>query len=200
MSVIDTLVYDRTYADVERLRELVVKIMQSGYSSLTEDEKAEYMNSPKGAWNYTDLNRISEAVTYIRNAMNSFLTNYASDVASKGLGGSSAYDPYYDVWDLWNLPVPPVWTAYVKALRTTAKQMLDAVNALRSLIEYDGDLPEVPTLTALRQADYSTANDLERLLYELYQAVTAYSTAMYDRTARAVKTNIYAGEFTAGEA
>ena len=90
MSVLDSLVTDRTQAHVDRLKAL----MRIGWQNMTDEEKAEYLgggleqlrdannqplfdsnNEPlysndsggvqKGAYNYTDLNRVEEAVDYI---------------------------------------------------------------------------------------------------------------------------------------
>ena len=69
MSVIDNLIYDRTQADVDRVSTLTVKILTGGLSSLTDEEKEEYLAGMKGAYNYTDLNRVGQAVTYIASKM-----------------------------------------------------------------------------------------------------------------------------------
>lgn len=52
MSIIDNLVYDRTQADVDRVFTLKNKILTEGLSSLSAEEKAEYMAGMKGAYNY----------------------------------------------------------------------------------------------------------------------------------------------------
>ena len=58
MSIIDNLVYDRTQADVDRVFTLKNKILTEGLSSLSAEEKAEYMAGMKGAYNYGDMNRV----------------------------------------------------------------------------------------------------------------------------------------------
>ena len=61
MSIIDELITDRTQADVNRVRELALK----GWANLTEGEKAEWNAGMKGAYNATDLNRVTQAMDYI---------------------------------------------------------------------------------------------------------------------------------------
>lgn len=51
-------IFDRNILDVTRAKELRKKAVEIGYSSFTEEEKAEWDNGLKGALNYTDLNRI----------------------------------------------------------------------------------------------------------------------------------------------
>ena len=74
MSVIDTLVYDRTQADVDRVFTLKNKILTGGLTALTAEERTEYMAGMKGAYNYTDMNRVGQAVSYIANRMTSILS------------------------------------------------------------------------------------------------------------------------------
>ena len=61
MSIIDELITNRTQADVTRVRELALK----GWANLTEEEKAEWNAGMKGAYNATDLNRVTQAMDYI---------------------------------------------------------------------------------------------------------------------------------------
>ena len=65
MSIINELVYDRTQADVDRVYTLKNKILTGGLAALTAEEKAEYLTGMKGAYNYTDFNRLGEAITYL---------------------------------------------------------------------------------------------------------------------------------------
>ena len=61
MSIVDELITDRTQADVNRVRELALK----GWANLTDAEKAEWNAGMKGAYNATDLNRVTQAMDYI---------------------------------------------------------------------------------------------------------------------------------------
>lgn len=59
----DSLIYDRTAADVSRVKSLTKKMIQG---TVTEAERAEWLSCRmKGAWNYTDLNRIEEWTDYL---------------------------------------------------------------------------------------------------------------------------------------
>lgn len=62
MSVIDKLITDRTQADVDTLTELLGK----PFAQWTAEEAAWFRKaSSKGAYNYTDLNRVTEAMDYL---------------------------------------------------------------------------------------------------------------------------------------
>lgn len=60
-TIIDTLVTDRTQADVERVKALAAK----GFAGMTADEQAEWLAGMKGAYNASDLNRVGTALNYL---------------------------------------------------------------------------------------------------------------------------------------
>ena len=64
-TVIDTLITDRTAADVARVHELAVK----GYAGMTAAELAEWLAGMKGAYNAVDLNRVGTALNYLRDRL-----------------------------------------------------------------------------------------------------------------------------------
>ena len=61
MSVIDTLVTDRTEADASRYSELRDK----GWAAMTTAERADWVAGMKGAYNASDLNRVASAMSYL---------------------------------------------------------------------------------------------------------------------------------------
>lgn len=66
MSIIDELITDRTQSDVENLRELLSR----GEEEWTSDELSEFnLARSKGSYNYTDLNRVTQAMDYINNQL-----------------------------------------------------------------------------------------------------------------------------------
>lgn len=60
-TIIDTLITDRTAADVARVHEFAVK----GYAGMTAAEQAEWLAGMKGAYNAADLNRVGTALNYL---------------------------------------------------------------------------------------------------------------------------------------
>lgn len=66
MSVIDTLVTNRSEADRRRVEQLTVL----GWDNMTEEQRAEWLAGLKGAYNYTDLNRVTAALDYLAARLN----------------------------------------------------------------------------------------------------------------------------------
>lgn len=65
MSVLDTLITDRTQADVTRWKTLHDK----GWFRMSPEEKVEWSSGLKGTYNASDLNRVTAAMEYINNRL-----------------------------------------------------------------------------------------------------------------------------------
>ena len=191
MSVIDTLVYDRTQADVDRVFTLKNKILTGGLIALTEEERAEYMAGMKGAYNYTDMNRVGQAVSYIANRMTSIPNELAAYRAEKGVADDPIYHVPYNPssvvvsaktnWAMGDTPTQSLATAYLNDLVTLRNQLTLPANA-----------PEVPS--TLDGLTFSTANDMEYLLY-----VIEVETELYSKIDRTVAAFYYANLYNSGE-
>lgn len=93
MSVIDTLITDRTASDAARVRSLAGKI-KAGTATISE--LAEWNSlAMKGGYNYTDLNRVAEAINYVDGLLKKY--GYQSGVSWKTESGSSLPDGYTEL-------------------------------------------------------------------------------------------------------
>lgn len=195
-TVIDTLVYDRTQADVDRVFTLKNKILAGGLSSLTTAEKAEYMAGMKGAYNYGDMNRVGTAVAYIANRMTTIPTELETYREGKGVAEDDYFDVPYDPasvvvsaktdWAMGNVPAQSQIATYLGNLTT-----------LRSMLSLPADAPSVPS--SLNGMTFGTANDIEKLLYVIDTTLTEVETERYSRIDRAVASFAYAGVMYCGE-
>lgn len=163
MSVIDTLIYDRTQADIDRLFELKNKILANGLPSLTDDEKTEYMNGMRGAYNYTDLNRVGEAVNYLTNRMKTALTDLEAYRANKEVASDAATSLPYKSSDI-TATGKTDWGVTSTPTAATVATYLNNLTNLRSCLGYRTE-PTVPE--SLDNLTYTIANQIEYLLYKL---------------------------------
>ena len=96
MSVIDTLVTDRTEADASRYSELRDK----GWAAMTTAERAEWVAGMKGAYNASDLNRVASAMAYLSqrfaSAGYSVPVSSPTDWANGGIPTKGDMDTYLD--------------------------------------------------------------------------------------------------------
>lgn len=115
MSIINTLIIDRTEADYNRAVELSAK----GLSGMTAAEAAEYLAGLKGAYNAADLNRVQGAMEYIADRM----TRAGYSVTLRG----------GPVWTMSDIPDPEQLTVY-----------LGDLSALRAVLNVHPTTPSVP--------------------------------------------------------
>lgn len=123
MSIIDTLITDRTQADVDRVLALSAK----GWAGMSPEERAEWSAGLKGAYNASDLNRVREAMEYLA-----------------GVFGAYGYAVSLQVMPTWSdsdIPTEAQMTAYLanlSALRGAAAVLptTPAVPADMALLTY----------------------------------------------------------------
>ena len=68
MSVVDTLITDRTYEDVQ----LWQTLKALGWAGMSPTQQAQWSAGLKGAYNATDLNRVQAAVEYLAGVFESY--------------------------------------------------------------------------------------------------------------------------------
>ena len=131
------LITDRTAADVKRWQQLQSK----GYANMTEAEKTEWNSGMKGAYNVTDLNRVGNALKYIKKRLS-----------------DAGYIAGYDVtdktdWKASDIPTTAEFDMYINSFRV-----------IRNALTQRRGTPNAPTRSD--GIDYQTANDIERILIE----------------------------------
>ena len=192
-NLLPTLISDRTQADVDRVKELNIKLLQGAE---TEAEYLEWVAGLKGAYNASDLNRVSETTERLGEHMRTrenALINYRNTYQI----GSSAYNdlPYapadvvthskYD-WTMEDIPSYEQGQNYVGDIRC----LRDCISPLLS-----ASAPEVPDINFLT---YEGANDLEELLQTIYGAVETAFAEKADILVRSRKSLDYTGMLTCG--
>lgn len=182
-TVIDTLIYDRTQADVDRVFTLKNKILAGGLNALSAEEFAEYMGGMRGAYNYTDLNRVAQAVAYIADRMTTIPGELKVYRDGKQVADASVYRVPYDAdsvevnpktdWNMENYPTRSEMEGYLADLATLRKQLKLPANA-----------PAVPA--TMNKLTCSVANDIERLLVIIHDALLKEEATIYSRIDRTV--------------
>ena len=196
MSIIDNLVYDRTQADVDRVFTLKNKILTEGLSSLSTEEKTEYMAGMKGAYNYGDMNRVGQAVTYIANRMTSLPGQLAAYRAEKGVADDPIYEVPYDPSSVV-VAAKTNWVMGDTPTQSLVKAYLNNLTVLRKQLTLPPDAPLVPS--SLDNLTFSTANNIEYLLYVIDTTLTEVETELYSKIDRTVDAFAYVGLYNCGE-
>lgn len=149
-----TLITDRTQADVDRWRTLRSK----GWSAMTAAERTEWVAGLKGAYNATDLNRVTAAIE----ALTETLESYGYDVAYEPVEVATGRTE----WLVRDIPTPEQLTAY-----------LANVSTLRAVLELPEATPAVPADMGKLTAE--EANDIERILLVIGTVINDMTRAWY---------------------
>lgn len=127
------LITDRTAADVSRWKVLHDK----GWEAMTAEEKAEWVSGMKGAYNYTDMNRVESAVRVLSDRL-----------AEKGT--------------VLTLTTKTDWTRTGWPTTSDMNRYFRNVAAIRAAVGVNLGTPTAPTTAT--SFNYSKANDLEKIL------------------------------------
>ena len=190
MSIIGTLITDRTHADEERVAELASK----GYDAMTDAEKAEWDGEMKGAYDASDLNRVESAVAYLAELLVLLPRELKEYAASKGVAFDAFFDVPYDSstyvlttktdWAELDIPTPEQMARY-----------LENVKALRSALDYaTSDLPG-----SMDNLTIDGANAIEKALNGLDEAISAFGAKTKVNLDNTASVWIYSGEIYASE-
>lgn len=138
-TIIDTLISNRTQADVERVRELAAK----GFAAMTSDEQAEWLAGMKGAYNASDMNRVGTALNYLAARLSSIC------------GGSIAWTAKTN-WAVTDIPV-------ASQAETYRRQIQD----IRDALAYPAGTPDAPQLGRLTYTDANNIERILKLCEDL---------------------------------
>lgn len=142
MSIIDTLIADRSQADLLELEALLDKAKAE---QLTEAELSRWNQAcSRGSYNYTDLNRVGRAVIYLARRLEEW-------------GHLVTITPKTD-WKETDQPTPEDFSAY----------LLNVVE-LRAVLPLRPDTPRVPT--GMQGLTLGEANAIEQVLIHLEQVI-----------------------------
>ena len=140
-----TLVTDRTLADVSRVAEITKKIIEN---TATKEELAEWHStSMKGAYNYTDLNRVKAAMDCLYDC----LTDYGY-----------ALHGYAEL---------PVWDELDSPDTLRLSVYLENVHIIRSALALLPNTPEVPE--DMVELSHTKANAIELILANVETIINA---------------------------
>ena len=199
MSVIDTLIFDRTEEDVQRVYELKRRILTSGtLTALTPEEQAEWLAGMKGAYNAVDMNRVGQAVAYLAGRFTALPGELAEHREELGVADAKLYHVPYDSSSVV-VTAKQDWQIGQKPTKTEVTAYLADLSTLRRQLPLPPDAPEVPTIANMDNFQVEHANNIEYLLYLVNQALESVQADLYskiDRTAAAFR---YINTFHSGQ-
>lgn len=138
-TIIDTLVTDRTQADVERVKTLAAK----GFAAMTAAERAEWLAGMKGAYNAADLNRVGTALNYLAGRL--------GPICGKIITWTAKTD----------------WAVTDIATAAQAETYRQQIQDIRDALAYPAGTPDAPELARLTYTDANNIERILKLCEEL---------------------------------
>lgn len=166
-------IFDRTLSDVEYVKQKIEQGVEYEHPYFTtadnfylvdsENRKIVVLAWPefKGAYNASDMNRVNGNMLFLKSLLHELGISITLKTASR-------------VWHMEDVPYPDEFQKY-----------LDDVAIIRSSISQSEETPNVPTM---ENFNYIKANDIEKILYDTYMALSATESSTY-----------YSGDIYAGE-
>ena len=213
--ILDTLITDRTQHDVDRLKAL----LKLNWQDMTQSQKDEYIGGatplqdineedlydsqneqlyalggvPKGAYNYTDLNRVEEAVDYVADELVQAVSDLHDYATSYGVAWDSYFDMPYDPDDYTGLTIKTDWAVGDIPSATQMARYHNNLFLIQSALTVYTSIP-----LSMNNLTYSGANDIEQMLKEAHDALQA-EILVKQAQIRSAAESYKSGEFYSGE-
>ena len=142
------LITDRTAADVERY----LTLKNKGFANLTAAERTEWLSPMKGAYNYTDLNRVESAVVYVAEKLRE--RGYSVEIGAT------------KTWTMNSLPTLSDMTRY-----------LNNIAIIRGAFATLSTTPQVPS--SMKGFTHKEANAIEQILVDVNQLLENMMSAWF---------------------
>lgn len=144
------LITDRTQADADKVSQLIEK----GWGAMSDDEKAEFLTSLKGAYNAEDWNRVAAAIVYVAERLRSEC-GYVVEIQ----------DAKQD-WAIADIPT-----------EKDCNIQLTNCETVRNILPVMDSTPAVPT--DMDELTWSEANDIEQILLDVNTLIDNISAAWF---------------------
>lgn len=138
-TIIDTLITNRTQADVERVRELAAK----GFAAMTAAERAEWLAGMKGAYNASDMNRVGTALNYLAGRL--------ASICGKSIAWTAKTD----------------WAVTDIITASQAAEYRRQIQNIRDALTYPAGTPDAPQLGRLTYTDANNIERILKLCEDL---------------------------------
>lgn len=183
------LITDRSEIDVFEAEDL----MRRPWWEFSEEEKLKFLQGLRDCYGYNDLNRVETAVAEISARMVELPSMLDEIAAAAGVSWdklSLSYDPEKAV-----LTTKNYWEATELFEEAERERYLNNIKFIR-----DSLVPALPMPSGFDTFDWQAANELERILFEADEALTAFEEKILSEIEEeATGFNIKSGESYSGE-
>lgn len=155
------LITNRSYEDIEIWEKLKTKMDSFGFNALSESEQSLWLTNLKGAYNYTDLNRVGLAIQYLGINFTDLISHITDYLAFFGVASDDFFTLPYKENDV-NVNPKTNWNVSDNVFDHQMINLIADLYLLKSLITLPLDTPNVPN--SMDNLTVELANDIEKLL------------------------------------
>lgn len=185
------MITDRTKSDVELVKSLVRK----GLKRMTEDEIRSFLSGMRGAYNYTDFNRVESVVKYLSDRLVEVPVEIEDLRKELDIAWDSAFSIPYDPSDYENINVKTDWDASNMLTETDRVRYIGNVEHIAlSLFDLPESFPK-----SLDGLTYSEANAIEQSLVNLDVLLSELKKSKETLLINTSKAWFYSGEIYGDE-
>lgn len=148
--MLSTLITNRTQADYEHWLEMRDKAL----SGMLDIEREEFLTEMHGAYNARDLNRVGNALNYLRDRL-----------TAAGYLGGNEFTAKTD-WQIGQIPTAEQFSYYLKAVGT-----------IRAAMSRKATTPKTPLDTG--SLDIEGANNIEKILLDIDELINNMLAVRY---------------------
>ncbi len=186
------MVTDRSIADVHYAKSLIKK----GVKRMIEDGTInEFLSGLKGAYNYTDINRVESAVHYLDNALVDADEHIRDNADFLGVAFDSFFAVPYNPKDYGSIATKRDWTQWDTFSKDDRNRYISNIrHIVKSMLDEPVGFPQM-----LDRLDYEGANLIERTLEKINEMLESFSTAKIKLLENTSSAWTYSGELFGGE-
>ncbi len=186
------MVTNRSSSDVV----LVKSFIKKGFQNMTDEEKQTFLAGMKGAYNYTDVNRVESAVSYLAERLVSVYDEIRE--LAKELGvywNEDVYGVPYDAEDYKNWDTKNDWAISDRFTEEERRKYLDKITAvLLALASVPENFP-----VSLEKMNYIGANTIEQSLVDFKNHLEFLINEKRGLIIGTAKSWFYSGDIYGGE-
>lgn len=184
------MVYDRTYTDLLRAKELAT----IGYASMTDAEREEWNGGLRGAYNAIDFNRVENAVFFLCVVLKDLPQEIRDFAAELKVSWDSFFDIPYSADNL-NLTIKNTWKVGEIPTKAEKSRYLSNVAELRRTLDYETDM--LPA--SMDGLTINGANAIEKALAFLHTEIDKFRQMRKTQIENTAAAWFYADEIYADE-
>ena len=185
------MITDRTMSDVELVKSLVKK----GLKRMTDDERRSFLSGMKGAYSYTDFNRVESVVKYLSDRLVKVPVEIDNLRKELNIALDSAFSVPYDPSEYENINVKTDWEV---SNILTETDRVRYIGNIKHIVLSLSDLPESLPMS-LDGLTHSGANAIEQSLVNLDMLLTELKKSKETLLINTSKAMFYSGEIYGGE-